>query len=274
MSSEKQIAANRNNGPKSTGPKNTDSTRFNAVKHGLLAVGVTELDDAAGYQNILDGLMKDYEPVGTLEKFFIESMSLYMVRCMRARRLEAEYITGLLNPPLFERDPFAHLDLLDRGAVLDEGLPASILPGTMQSLVGQYQRYETHFSNLLFKTIKQLNQMQRMRRDGERKPTRTTTNVSARHERATPISVPAAPAPAKVSPSDGEGLSGTPAVDSSHAGENGAARTDFEQQDVPAANAENLARPAVNVADIGSLSVNKPPAPWRPPVKSGPIWNK
>jgi hypothetical protein len=273
MSSEKQFAANRSSALKSTGPKTTNSTRFNATKHGLLAAGVTELDDAEGYENILDGLIQDHAPVGTMEGFFIESMALYMVRCKRARRLEAEYITGLLNPPQYERDPFANLDLLDQGSVLDPGLPASILPGSMQCLVGLYQRYETHFSNLLFKTIKELNQMQRMRK-AERKPTRTTANVSARHEHATPTSLPAAPAPAKVSPSDGEGLSGTPAVDSSHAGENGAARTDFEQQDVPAANAENLARPAVNVADIGSLSVNKPPAPWRPPVKSGPIWNK
>jgi hypothetical protein len=274
MSSEKQFAANRSSALKSTGPKTTNSTRFNATKHGLLAAGVTELDDAAGYHNILDGLMEDYAPVGTMEKFFIESMALYMVRCKRARRLEAEYITGLLNPPLFERDPFANLDLLDQGSVLDPGLPASILPGSMQCLVGQYQRYETHFSNLLFKTIKELNQMQRMRRDGERKPTCTTANVSARHERATPISVPAAPAPAKVPPSDSAGLSETLMVDGSEAGKDVAARTDCEHQNVPAAAEENLARPAVNVADVGSGSVSKPPAPWRPPVKSGPIWRQ
>jgi hypothetical protein len=46
-----------------------------------------------------------------------------------------------------------------------------------------------------------------------------------------------------------------------------------EQENVNPANVENLASPAVNIADIGSGSANKPPVAWRPPVKSGPIWS-
>jgi hypothetical protein len=40
--SEKKIAANRVNGKKGKGPKDTRTTRFNATKHGLLSAGVTE----------------------------------------------------------------------------------------------------------------------------------------------------------------------------------------------------------------------------------------
>jgi hypothetical protein len=47
--SERKIEANTRNALRSTGPKDTTATRFNAVKHGLLAAGVTELDDAEGY---------------------------------------------------------------------------------------------------------------------------------------------------------------------------------------------------------------------------------
>jgi hypothetical protein len=47
--SDKKIKANRINGARSHGPKNTSSTRFNAVKHGLLSVGLTEMDHAEGY---------------------------------------------------------------------------------------------------------------------------------------------------------------------------------------------------------------------------------
>jgi hypothetical protein len=54
--SNKKIAANRINGQKSHGPTNTTSTRFNATKHGLLAVGITELDDAEGYHVLLNDL--------------------------------------------------------------------------------------------------------------------------------------------------------------------------------------------------------------------------
>ena len=46
--SERKRNANRLNGQKSRGPKDTSATRYNAKKHGLLAVGVTELDHAAG----------------------------------------------------------------------------------------------------------------------------------------------------------------------------------------------------------------------------------
>ena len=145
MSSDKKIEASRASAKKSTGPINTNFTRYNATRHGLLTAGVTELDDAAGYYAILEGLMHDYAPVGTMEVFFVESMALYMVRSKRAQFLEASYITSQINPPQYER-PFAHLDLLNRGAVLDPGLPASILPGSMQCLVGNYQRYETHFT--------------------------------------------------------------------------------------------------------------------------------
>ena len=54
--------SNRLNSGKSTGPENTNSTRFNATKHGLLAAGVTELDDAEGYRATLHELVKEKDP--------------------------------------------------------------------------------------------------------------------------------------------------------------------------------------------------------------------
>ncbi len=42
-----KLKANWKNAQKSTGPKDTTSTRYNASKHGLLSEGVTELDDPA-----------------------------------------------------------------------------------------------------------------------------------------------------------------------------------------------------------------------------------
>ena len=58
MPTEKQITANRLNGLKSHGPTNTKLTRTNANKHGLLAAGITELDDAEGYRTILRDLIR------------------------------------------------------------------------------------------------------------------------------------------------------------------------------------------------------------------------
>jgi hypothetical protein len=44
--------SNRLNARSSTGPRDTGSTRLNAVKHGLLAKGITELDDSEAYVSL------------------------------------------------------------------------------------------------------------------------------------------------------------------------------------------------------------------------------
>src|SRR2546428_5248198 len=90
-SSERKIEANRKNALRSTGPKDTISTRFNAAKHGLLVVGVTELDDAEGYRAMLRDLKQEKNPVGPIEVFLVDSAALDMTRLRRAMRLVAEY---------------------------------------------------------------------------------------------------------------------------------------------------------------------------------------
>lgn len=65
--------ANRLNGRKSHGPGDTTNTRFNATKHGLLCVGVTELDDVEGYKTQLREMMDEKKPVGIVETFLVES---------------------------------------------------------------------------------------------------------------------------------------------------------------------------------------------------------
>ncbi len=75
-----RISANRRNAKKATGPTNTSSTRFNATKHGLLSAGITELDNAEGYLNILSDLRREKNPVGVIETFLVESAAIEMVR--------------------------------------------------------------------------------------------------------------------------------------------------------------------------------------------------
>ena len=58
--SQKKIESNRGNSLHSTGPRNTQRTRHNAIMHGLLAEGLTEWDDPAEYQEIIHALMDIY----------------------------------------------------------------------------------------------------------------------------------------------------------------------------------------------------------------------
>jgi hypothetical protein len=175
VSSEKQINANRANGGKSKGPLDTSSTRYNATKHGLLAKGITELDDPAARNRILTDLISKKNPVGETEMVLVESAALDLVRWTRAQRLEALFITGTLNPPTYEKQ---EEDLLApfRGQMVDPGLPATIRVDTLQCLL-LFQRYELFFSNRFYRTLHELERMQRIRH-GERLPAPTAVDLS------------------------------------------------------------------------------------------------
>src|SRR6266852_8901401 len=175
--SEKKVAANRINGQKSHGPTNTTSTRFNATKHGLLAVGITELDDAEGYRALLTDLKEEKDPVGVVDMLLVESAALDMVRWRRARRLEAEYITSELNPPIHGPNLLGDDIELFQGAMLDPGLPAAISFESAQRLVSVYQRYESSIALRLFRTLHELERLQRMRQ-GESLPAPATVDVN------------------------------------------------------------------------------------------------
>ncbi len=178
--SEKKIAANRRNGKKAPGPKDTSATRFNAVQHGLLAKGITELDDRKAYGEILRRLNQgDMEE---LNKFLRERMALLIVRLRRAPLLEAECITGALHPPTYDetQNPLSMTAL--RGPLVEPGQPARIREGDFNCLL-KLQRYETGLENMFFRCVNSLERLQRMKQ-GERLPAPAAVDVTVHHERA------------------------------------------------------------------------------------------
>lgn len=103
--------------------------------------------------------MHEKNPVGAIETFLVESAAIEMVRWPRARRLEAECITGELNPPTHTLGlPDLRLD----GQVLDPGLTAAISSKAVQQLV-TFQRYESTLANRFFRILHELERSQRMR---------------------------------------------------------------------------------------------------------------
>jgi hypothetical protein len=161
--SERKRNANRLNGQKSRGPKDTSATRYNARKHGLLSVGVTELDDAAGYRSILRRLRAEKRPVGIIEEFFVESLAIDIVRTRRARRMEAGFITSVMNPP--KRDHgLSDVTVVLQDPVLDPGIPAAIEPKNAEMLVNLYVRYESTCSHRARKYLLDLERVQGQRK--------------------------------------------------------------------------------------------------------------
>ena len=165
--------SNRVNAQSSTGPRDTTLTRLNAVKHALLAKGITELDDSDAHESWAQGLAEEYRPVGHLEKFFVESIAFHMIRLERARRIEAEYITGEIHPPV---NGLGLRDVLDLD-VAAPALPATVTARSAMNLVSGFQRYETAIENKLYRAINQLERLQRTRK-GEFVPAPESIDVS------------------------------------------------------------------------------------------------
>jgi hypothetical protein len=70
--SQRRIEANRRNALRSTGPGNTQRTRHNAIRHGLLAEGLTQWDNAEEYQENIHALTAIYPSSDPVVTFLIE----------------------------------------------------------------------------------------------------------------------------------------------------------------------------------------------------------
>jgi hypothetical protein len=88
MSTEKQIAANRANAKRSTGPSTSDGkarSRMNAWKHGLRAEKVVIAgEDAEDLQAIQRELWEEHQPLPGMESLLVERLAHYAWRMRRA----------------------------------------------------------------------------------------------------------------------------------------------------------------------------------------------
>jgi hypothetical protein len=100
--SPEQLAANRANAARSTGPRTPQGkTRSsqNARKHGFTAssFAVVRLEDLNEVANLREDLVTLYQPVNSQELFAIERLALAQQAILRAARLEAGFFTNCLN---------------------------------------------------------------------------------------------------------------------------------------------------------------------------------
>jgi hypothetical protein len=171
MASEKQIEANRANGRKSANkPRDTSRSRLNRVDHGLLAAGISPLDNADHYSALLDQLRRELEPQGEIESFLVERIALAIVRVKRASRFEAEAIASALFP---EKRSQSRLDqemeqqfakIGGSTSIIEPGFDAKLRSETVTSLAEGLARYETTHERRLFKTIQELGRLQMARK--------------------------------------------------------------------------------------------------------------
>ena len=129
MATPAQLAANRANAQRSTGPRSVEGksvSRFNALKHGMDASSVTlPGEDPGAYQALADAYAETYQPADVGDRFLLDIMIRADWQKQRLQRLEADLLRKLLA-----ETPGA--SLLD--AMLSDSPAAKLLARTQRQL--------------------------------------------------------------------------------------------------------------------------------------------
>src|SRR5882757_1738121 len=188
MSSERQIAANRLNAQKSTGPRTPEgraAVRLNGVKHGLTAETIVlKGESEADFINLLDSLEAEHDPVTPTEEALVVHLAMATWRLRRLYHQEAGFYTCQLQSLVgMQKD----LNLDDAGRM---GHAAAWSESTLNMFNRQEGRLERTF-------YRALHELQRLRKERESNlalvsqetknqqtkelvPTHPTTQASAR----------------------------------------------------------------------------------------------
>ena len=93
MSSAKQVAANRRNGARSTGPRTKSGkarSRRNALKHGLSAEQVViPGEDPAAFEALRSDLIEHYQPADPVAEHLVDQVAACIWRLKRVPEIEA-----------------------------------------------------------------------------------------------------------------------------------------------------------------------------------------
>jgi hypothetical protein len=105
MPTLKQIAANRRNAKKSTGPRSAagkTQSALNARKHGFAGstFTVVRLEDLKALDHLRQDAVDLYRPVNSQEIFAVERIALCQMALLRVARLESGMLTSCLDRSL------------------------------------------------------------------------------------------------------------------------------------------------------------------------------
>jgi hypothetical protein len=206
MATKKQVAANRRNAKKSTGPRTSRGkavSKLNAVSHGLRARNaIVPGEDAGDLEGLHRRLEEEFAPVGEVELMLVTRIVelWWRLRCaarveagiyavlhetVEAReRSDAQRSTGGVSQPPDWITRISRDDSSDVGGVDADAVPeAHEEPTSGQSLrllgrsflhdagstdaFGKLSRYESNLERSYFKALRELDRIQHARKSGE-----------------------------------------------------------------------------------------------------------
>lgn len=173
--SAKQIAANRRNARRSTGPRTPAgkaAVRHNALKHGILAreTIITHGDhpeNQADLEQLLADLHDDCRPEGPLEELLVQQIAVCYWRLRRILHADSHEFGHSLAATARSAEPFEYA-----GRLITTHTPA-LPPSDRVNLI---LRYEATIQRQLTRALNHLERLQRQRR-GEPTPLPATTQL-------------------------------------------------------------------------------------------------
>ena len=173
MTTNKQIASNRENAKKSTGPRTDEGKQRssqNALKHGVYAVeSVIPGEDPADFDKLCDEFGQRYQPDGPYERSLVRQMADAEWRMRRIMRLEADFIKYPVEQAL-ERHQERHPDQPEPDLSLLRG---QILQSRTIELQ-RFARYEDTLSRRQRQAYKSLMECRTQEAQRDAPPPRTT----------------------------------------------------------------------------------------------------
>jgi hypothetical protein len=176
-----QIAVNRANAAKSTGPASPEgkaSSSQNAVKHGLAAsrFTVVRVEDRAELEELRANLLHCYRPVNSQELEALDCMARARLSMRRAAQLEASLFTTSINQawadprvymePDLERNIAVSVDQ-NRGYYLAEGIRLFAKESNGLSLM---LRYQAHAERQYRRALEEFERLKKLRPEMPNEP--------------------------------------------------------------------------------------------------------
>src|SRR5260370_1583640 len=157
MSTEKQIAANRINAQKSTGPSTPEgraAVRLNGVKHGLTAQTlVLKGESESDFTALLDSYEAEHEPATPTEEALVLQLAMATWRLRRLYHAEAGYYTYKLK------------DTADQAARhrLGESAHLGLVTDWSQSTMATFTRQEARLERTFYRALHELQRLRSLR---------------------------------------------------------------------------------------------------------------
>ncbi len=162
--SEAQLRSNRENAQKSTGPKDTNNTRFNALKHGLLSQKTWKImsgDEKEMFEALKLEIMEEFQrPLTIIDKILVEKFLISYWRVRRAQEIQTIYMKRTEHGCIkndFDEDNIGHLLGPQIPKHFDEGIKKEDLVfSRMDDQTELIRRYIVSAENEFYRALNEL----------------------------------------------------------------------------------------------------------------------